>query len=118
MMQSLLSGLGMVLLIVAFVVGAWLLYRATVDLAEQKQRLEDMEQALSNLTEKRRNPYLTDVGLEDTNAVLMDIQEKLDYLDARTKAARQIIGQIRRDPSAYNENEANTKRWFDFKEEK
>lgn len=107
----------MALLIVAFAVGAFLLYRATVEVAEQKQRLEDMERALSNLTEKRRNPYLTDVGLEDTNAVLMDIQEKLDYLDARTKAARQIIGQIRRNPSEYDENAANTKKWFDFKEE-
>ncbi len=72
-----------------------------------KNRLSELETG-----KKTRNSYLTNSGLEDSVAVLLDAQQTIEYLAIRNKQAADILRQIRSDPGGYNEDLPNGKKNF------
>lgn len=72
---------------------------------ELTQRLTDMESG-----KRSRNPYLTNVGLEDGIATALDIEQTIQYANIRNQVLLRTLQQIRRDPSTYDEDRPNNKR--------
>ena len=104
------------IILAAFIVG-WLLrhivarYENTIDalkrgLAEQAKRLEELE----NAARKSRNPYLTNVGLEDAIALALDLEKTVEYAGLRNRYLKDILRKIRTDPNGYDEDRPNGKR--------
>lgn len=107
----------MVVIILAALIVGWLLrnivarYENTIDAlqrgqADQSKRLEELE----NAARKSRNPYLTNVGLEDAIAIALDVQDKTNYLETRNQVLQDVLKRIRTDPNSYDENRPNGKR--------
>lgn len=76
------------------------------DLADQAKRLEELETA----ARKSRNPYLTNIGLEDAFAIADDVRRSAEYANQRSRMIQDILRKIRTDPGNYDENRPNGKR--------
>lgn len=110
-MDAILLVPGLTFCAIVLIMVGYIIHAALSKIDDLETKNENLEKRVTALEgRKSRNPMLTDVGLEDTNAVLMDVQQTLDYLDARTQQARSIIAQIRSNHSKYDENMPNGKK--------
>ncbi|MEN6624259.1 MAG: hypothetical protein ABFD50_22270 [Smithella sp.] len=100
------------LLIFSLVICATILFSAGYAVRSAQAKITDLERRVHELEEAKhaRNPYRTNVGLEDTIASLLDIQQNTEYINSRLNQARGILGQIRSNPDSYDEDRPNGKR--------
>ena len=105
------------IIILGIFTAGWMLHLITSEhsqaTAKMQRELESLSRRLKDLEEaaaKKRNPYRTDVGLEDAIAQLLDIKNTLDYADIRSTALHGVLKQIRSNPGSYNEDAPNGKR--------
>lgn len=75
-------------------------------LEDQSKRLEELEKT----ARKSRNPYLTNVGLEDAIALALDLEKTVEYASLRNRYLKDILRKIRTDPGSYDEDRPNGKR--------
>lgn len=80
-----------------------------------RQQIHDLAGKVDKLSESQRtrNPYRTNDGLEDAIAVALDVLQQSraerEYEDYRINQLRAILGQIRTDPDGYDSDQPNRK---------
>lgn len=84
-----------------------LFHHMEVELLNLHARLNELEAAQKS---KVRNPYMTNIGIEDAIAIVLDLKNTAEYADLRSKTLHEILRQIRTDPTNYNDDRPNGKR--------
>jgi len=86
----------------------------TGKIGDMEKEIEKLNQRVVGLEDakKSRNPYLTNVGLEDAIALALDLEKTVEYAGLRNRYLKDILRKIRTDPGRYDEDAPNSKRDF------
>ncbi len=100
--------IGVILIMVALFL-TYLAGGIKAEIKDHRRRIKKLEDSANN-DGRVKNPHLTNAGIEDAIAVLLDVLQNREVEDLRLKRASEILRQIRSNPGAYNEDRPNGKR--------
>jgi hypothetical protein len=106
-MELLIAGMVLIIMSLLLVYGAYEAGKKVQKITDLNRRLKKIEDSAGD--GRVRNPHLTNAGIEDAIAVLLDVLQNREVEDLRLKQASDILRQIRANPGSYDEDRPNQK---------